>query len=355
MDFEYAILDNYLDISVQKDIRADIDNFMNTGGGHCDISRYAESSVLLKETEVIKDERECGYLVRSNDVDEEIIVSLTGVLVEADLPPYKDMNSLYRTRPNKKDIPVNRVSLAFFGHDNYDAARVGLENVRSTFSRFYASVDKIKVSAKVGMPIISCENRVVSKVDHVPVDVRDAKLPKAHDPNGIIRKNLLMSNKHRFVDDNAVTFSKLAKTTENDAIEIIDCSPEEFKIGMIVCVQATPTVVPTTKNGSKLILKLRSILHVSDAVYKRFLFTCRVADIDALPKPGSGLKRKAPAALWINSKKRSMTIGDVEVRERSDGGSRKDASSEADKVAARFGRMTTKEGEVTSEGESPAA
>ena len=46
------------------------------------------------------------------------------------------------------------------------------------------------------------------------------------------------------------------------------CSPEELKIGMVVCLQATPTVVPTTKGGNKVILKLRSVLQINDELFK---------------------------------------------------------------------------------------
>ena len=47
----------------------------------------------------------------------------------------------------------------------------------------------------------------------------------------------------------------------------VNIRPEEFKVGMIVCAQATPTVLTTTKGGSKLILKLRSLLLVNDEDY----------------------------------------------------------------------------------------
>lgn len=64
------------------------------------------------------------------------------------------------------------------------------------------------------MPIISCENRVVSKADQVPAGVRNADIASTLDPHKVIHKSLLDSTRYRFVSDNVITFSKLKEVGE---------------------------------------------------------------------------------------------------------------------------------------------
>ncbi|KZV64118.1 hypothetical protein PENSPDRAFT_669257 [Peniophora sp. CONT] len=316
MASDSLVLDYYHSPEVKQEIYQSIDEFHEKGGGFCDIGRYSDADVLLAEAVVERDERGCGFMVKKGDADTEIIVSLTGVLVEASLPPYKDSKSLFRTRPGKKDIPVNNVSIAWFDHTGYQASRTGLENIRSQFSLKYGDIDKIPLPVTCGMPVISCENRVVSKVGHIPVGVRDVALDKVLDPKGVIQTNLLNTPRNRLIQDNVLTFANVVDSESSLDIVAANCSPEEFKIGMIVCIQATPTIIPTTKNGNKLILKLRSVLRVNDCIYKKYVFQTRLADIDYLPKPGSGLKRSAAAPQWCGPKCRPLTVEDVGVTEK---------------------------------------
>ena len=45
---------------------------------------------MLEETEVVKEDK-YGYLSKKDGDREEVVVSMTGVLVEASLPPYKNL------------------------------------------------------------------------------------------------------------------------------------------------------------------------------------------------------------------------------------------------------------------------
>ncbi|VDB87222.1 unnamed protein product [Peniophora sp. CBMAI 1063] len=345
-----SILDNYLCNDVHAEIYADIDRFMDMGGEKCDLGRYSDGTTLLMETNVHKDDKR-GYLAKSDNDDEEVIITVTGVLMETNLPPYMDIASLYRTRPNKKDVPVNRVSIGWFGHGNFESNRLALEHVRNNFQRKFASVVDNQFLVKAGVPMISLENRIVSKVDDVPLDVLDATLNKAYDPRDIIRKNLLDSGKHRFVDDNTLAFYKLV-TKDGDDMQTEPCAPEEFKIGMIVCVRATPTLVPSTKGGHKLILKLRSLLLVDDKIYKKFLFAQSLNDVESVPKPGSGLKRSACDNDWLNPKRRAMDMGDAQIREkRHNGQGKKRVAGDESLVEKMQGLETSdtqKEGQASS-------
>lgn len=56
-------------------------------------SHPSQPELLLEEATVIKDERGCGFMVANDQDETELIVSLTGVLVGANLPPYKDTKS----------------------------------------------------------------------------------------------------------------------------------------------------------------------------------------------------------------------------------------------------------------------
>ncbi|VDB99238.1 unnamed protein product [Peniophora sp. CBMAI 1063] len=309
-----TLLDNFSDADVQQVIHDDIDKWLEEAGLHTDLSRYSNGEDLLQEAEVVKDDKR-GYLAKTDGSGEEFIVSISGVLVEASIPPYRDVRGLFRSRPNKKDVPVNRVSIGWFGHASFEANRLGLENIRSAFVRKYDQVQGVPFPMKVGTPLITAENRIVSKVGDVPVEALDALLPKIQDPRDIIRNNLLSSNLYRYVDDNALTFERIEITDDEGGFTIVPCPPEEIKPGMIVSVQASPTVVPSTKAGHKMILKLRSILLVNDEVYTKFLFAKNAEDIESVPKPGAGLKRSASGPQWINPKRREMTVGDVEVRQ----------------------------------------
>ena len=124
------------------------------------------------------------------------------------------MSSLYRSRNNKKDVPINKISIAWFGHDGYERTRTGLENVRSTFSRKYSAIQKIPFPMKAGMPLIMMENRVVSKVEDVPLGIRDADLPSEIDPRDLIRKSFLNTGAYRYVPDNVLKYSKLEYDNE---------------------------------------------------------------------------------------------------------------------------------------------
>ena len=102
---------------------------------------------------------------------------------------------------------------------------------------------------------------------------------------------------------------------------------------MIVCVQFTPTIVPTAKGGHKLLLKLRSVLVVSDAEYtvndflsvallkvahlslEDVLFPAERNDVRTLPSSGPSLKRAASPPMWVNQKRRALDFGDVRMRE----------------------------------------
>ena len=117
--------------------------------------------------------------------------------------------SLYRTRPNKKDIPLNRAGVAFFGHKSTDGVRLAMENLRSTFSRKYQTVDEVCLPTILGQPFVICENRIVSKSDQVASGALDQKLPSYLDPKGLVFDNLLKSNKNRYVEDNGIVFAKV--------------------------------------------------------------------------------------------------------------------------------------------------
>ncbi|VDC03124.1 unnamed protein product [Peniophora sp. CBMAI 1063] len=315
MSSDSLVLDYYRDRDAKAGIHNAINSFLALGGDHHDLGRYESEEVLMQETVVIKDDRGVGYLARKDMDGVEAMISMTAVLAECNLPPYRDAKSLFQSRRGKKDIPVNRVSLAWYGHPSYDKARVGLENIRTQFSLKYDTLDKINDNVVAGEPALTSENRVVSKVDQVANGIRDADFPKAIDPNNVIRTVLLSSPLYRYVEDNAITYSKLnlAENVEDSVAQ--RCSPEEFKVGMVVCVQATPCVVPTVKHGYKVMLKLRNILCVSDEIYKKYVFAVRVKDVNSTPKPGGGLKRAATEPEWIPKKKRTFTMGDVRMRD----------------------------------------
>ena len=78
----------------------------------------------------------------------------------------------------------------------------------------YNDVDDLPVPVKLGQPLISSENRIVSKATDVPLDGQNACLPPAQDPHGVIRRAFLMGTQHRYTADNALTFSKLERKEE---------------------------------------------------------------------------------------------------------------------------------------------
>ena len=130
---------------------------------------------------------------------------------------YLTIYRLYATRPNKKDIPLNRVSLGWFGHKNFQQTRDGLENLRSNFTLKFGSVDNVNHGMICATPIITFENRVVSKAEHVPIDAPDVSMDKAWDPKGILYNNLLKGSRNRLVKDNIVSFYSLQSGTNGYA------------------------------------------------------------------------------------------------------------------------------------------
>ena len=70
----------------------------------------------------------------------------------------------------------------------------------------YNEVDDLPVPVKLGMPLITSENRIVSKAIDVPLDGEDASLPPAQDPHGVIRQAFLTGTQHRYTPDNALSF-----------------------------------------------------------------------------------------------------------------------------------------------------
>ena len=118
-----------------------------------------------------------------------------------------------RSRPGRR-IPVNRVSVAFFDHKSYADLSVGLENVRSTFSRKYQNIDSLPRPFVLGQPVMVFENRIVSKVEQVAPGVVDLVMPKDVDPKGVIRNNLLIGNKNRYVQDNEISYEKISITAK---------------------------------------------------------------------------------------------------------------------------------------------
>ena len=105
---------------------------------------------------------------------------------------------------------MNRVSLAWFGHNGYERTLRGLKNVHTLSSLKFASIDMPPFHVKLGMPIITSENRIVSKADQIPAYFEDVPIEDTVDPKDIIRKNLLKKNPHRYrhVQDNVVSFYK---------------------------------------------------------------------------------------------------------------------------------------------------
>ncbi|VDB88554.1 unnamed protein product [Peniophora sp. CBMAI 1063] len=354
MATDSLVLDYYNDPPAKAGIHSAITAFFDRGGGHCDLGRYSKESLLLEETVVVKDDRGVGYLAMKKDSTTETIVSLTAVLVDASLPPYRDTKSLFQTRRGKKDIPVNRVSLAWYGHSTYEATRVGFENIRTQFSLMYDGMDKIPVAVVAGQPAITCENRIVSKVEQVPDGVQDVDIGPGQDPNGIIKTNLLSSPNYRYVEDNSITYAKITGRTETGDLTIESCLPEELKVGMIVCVQVAPCVVPTVKRGFKVILKLRNVLAVSDDVYKAYVFKARISDYNNTPKPGGGLKRSASLPQWVSNKKNPFTMADVRMRderEEQNEGQNESGEGAAGGIVERFGRLNTRPSTGTMNGD----
>lgn len=78
----------------------------------------------------------------------------------------------------------------------------------------YDEIDAIQEPVICGMPVIECENRVVSKAAQVAAGVRDVIIDKALDPKGVIQNNLLNNPRNRLIQDNVLTFASAVKSEE---------------------------------------------------------------------------------------------------------------------------------------------
>ena len=103
MNSDNVLLTHFLDLAVKAQLHHQMDEFLADGGEYCDLGRFSDvrtrtwlksidlttpqSSILMEETDVVKDEQGRGYLVDAKNPDTEATVSILGVLVAADLPP----------------------------------------------------------------------------------------------------------------------------------------------------------------------------------------------------------------------------------------------------------------------------
>ncbi|KAL1756219.1 hypothetical protein FB107DRAFT_290202 [Schizophyllum commune] len=247
------------------------------------------------------------------ELDTELVLEVSGVVVNADLPPVTE-----RQHENRARFLRQGLNLTGFHQKPFDAAIKSIERIRLFFDRSVGggvqASDHITTNAGAG---ISASSRYFShKNDVDPKDVVafDADV----DPKGYLAA--LASSTFLHTKDNVVSYFQYETDPATGSGAYKACSPAAVKIGDIVTCKLGFMLVPMPKKSSvgwKMLNVLKAVCIMDKSVTEEANTTAVLEDLQIEPGPAQPSLKRAnvtfEGTLTAPPKRsRRMSIDEVE-------------------------------------------